>query len=531
MASVPPTPNIPPPSAAPCLPPYFDITALLHSFPKDTACGPSGLRIQHLIEAAEVPLQFPICAVLRDVVKLLISGKVPVQVARQAVLDACDLHFPELLPWSSWCYGQHPALWHPLGTITSEIGVQQGDPLGPLLFCLVLQQVVSTIAEDAVCASLLFHKWYIDDGVAGPIAAIARVLAIIQDCGPPLRFTSTSPSDQVFCAKFVAQKQSETSSIKEAFALFDDHMQQCFSECTAVDASASTLHLAAGTTEFKEGGGLRAKAPIMPLPCSILQSSGLFPLSGKYLSSSVDLYNSLVDPQDSLTPELVGNSHLSQKALSSKIEDQQFEFQVALKWWLGIPVVQGQSCPHCPSFVLDDFGHHSLSCKHGGDVVSRHNKLRDVFLDFCQRACLGPRLEMGCGAGYTSSQSRPADVLVPNWDLGKPAAFDLSITTTLHPSVLLEVSMTAGSAALVAENRKHKYNDRKCEEPGWVCIPLVVETYGCWGAAAVAALSKLAGRLSTRLNQPKSKTIFGIYSRLGLALVRANCRAILSRLT
>ncbi|KAL5497159.1 hypothetical protein EMCRGX_G013583 [Ephydatia muelleri] len=37
---------------------------------------------QHLIEAAEVPLQFPIFAVLRDVVNLLISGKVPVQVAR-----------------------------------------------------------------------------------------------------------------------------------------------------------------------------------------------------------------------------------------------------------------------------------------------------------------------------------------------------------------------------------------------------------------------------------------------------------------
>ena len=164
-------------------------------------------------------------------------------------------------------------------------------------------------------------------------------------------------------------------------------------------------------------------------------------------------------------------------------------------------------------------------------MVSRHNKLRDVFLDFCQRACLGPRLEMGCGAGYTNPQSRPADVLVPNWDLGKPAAFDLSVTSTLHPSVLLEASMTAGSAALVAENRKHKYNDRKCEELGWMCIPLVVETYGCWGAAAVAAFSKLAGRLSTRLNQPKSKTIFGIYSRLGLALVRANCRVILSRLT
>ena len=107
-------------------------------------------------------------------------------------------------------------------------------------------------------------------------------------------------------------------------------------------------------------------------------SSGLSPSSGRYISSSLHLYNSLVDPQDSITHESVSDSPLSQKVLSSKIEDQQFnhlfhnasvtdrarllsissphasawlsvtpsprlnlhlepaEFQVALKWWLGI---------------------------------------------------------------------------------------------------------------------------------------------------------------------------------------------------
>ena len=54
----------------------------------------------------------------------------------------------------------------------------------------------------------------------------------------------------------------------------------------------------------------------------------------------------------------------------------------------------------------------------GGDVVSRHNRLRDIFNDFCHSACLAPQLEMG---GWSRDRTRPADVLVSNWALGKPA--------------------------------------------------------------------------------------------------------------
>ena len=51
----------------------------------------------------------------------------------------------------------------------SETGVQQGDPLGPVFFCLVLHKLVTAIITDNECSSLLFHRWYIDDGVvAGP---------------------------------------------------------------------------------------------------------------------------------------------------------------------------------------------------------------------------------------------------------------------------------------------------------------------------------------------------------------------------
>ena len=37
--------------------PDFDILSMLRSFPKGTAAGPSGLRVQHLLDAASIPLQ------------------------------------------------------------------------------------------------------------------------------------------------------------------------------------------------------------------------------------------------------------------------------------------------------------------------------------------------------------------------------------------------------------------------------------------------------------------------------------------
>ena len=183
---------------------------------------------------------------------------------------------------------------------------------------------------------------------------------------------------------------------------------------------------------------------------------------------------------------------------------------------------QGQLCPQCMSHSLDHFGHHALSCKNGSNVVSCHNRIRDTLFEFCQRAGLGVQLEAGSSLGHEARQTRPADVLIPNWELGKPAAIDLCVTNS---DTLQVACVTPSSAAMQAEQRKHHSNDAKCGELGWVCIRLVVE----WGPEAQRSLSRLAGRLATQLGQPKSVTTNLIYDRLNLTLIKANSRAILSR--
>ena len=63
-------------------------------------------------------------------------------------------------------------------------------------------------------------------------------------------------------------------------------------------------------------------------------------------------------------------------------------------------------------------------------------------------------MEAGSKLSNDRSHTSPADILAPNWSLGKPAAFDLSVMSSLNSNVLLEAGLTAGQAARATEQRK-----------------------------------------------------------------------------
>eukprot|EP00731_Ephydatia_muelleri_P037381 Em0454g3a len=168
---------------------------------------------------------------------------------------------------------------------------------------------------------------------------------------------------------------------------------------------------------------------------------------------------------------------------------------------------------------------HAATCKRGGDVVSRHNCLRDLVLEFCCCTHQTMRVEKGSGLTPDHSRTRPADIPVLDWDRRRHAAFDVSITSPLSVSILPEASMSVGAAVLEAEVQKQRANDHKCSELGWVCVPLAVETYGDWGKEAQATFSSLASCISCHKNQVLGE----IYGRLNFTLVRAISRAILGR--
>lgn len=103
--------------------------------------------------------------------------------------------------------------------------------------------------------------------------------------------------------------------------------------------------------------------------------------------------------------------------------------------------------PRAPQSCLD----HALTCKHGHDVVIHHNRLRDVFAESCRRRA---HVEVGCGFRAEQHHTSPADDVVANWMMGKPAQCILTFAVTfpLISCNLPEVSVTAVLAALICSS-------------------------------------------------------------------------------
>ena len=169
-----------------------------------------------------------------------------------------------------------------------------------------------------------------------------------------------------------------------------------------------------------------------------------------------------------------------------------------------------------------------MTCSKGGDVVTRHHKLRYTVRSLCARAQMSAKLEQGASG---SDLQRPADVLVQAWSLGSAAAFDITVVSPFTVNNMNEAGDLGGVDGVVAraEAKKLAANGPKCRELGWRCIPLAVDTFGCWGRRASQAFEKLSGPLATQLHVSRGEALRCIYSSLGCILSRQNARAVLSR--
>jgi hypothetical protein len=104
-------------------------------------------------------------------------------------------------------------------------------------------------------------------------------------------------------------------------------------------------------------------------------------------------------------------------------------FRTAVRYRLGVIVARPDVvCSFCMQ-SFDEYGDHAACCRMNGDLIVRHNRLRNLLCRIAEEGLLSPVLEKKGILRGESSGRRPGDVTVPCWKNSKGLAIDVAVTS------------------------------------------------------------------------------------------------------
>ena len=128
-------------------------------------------------------------------------------IRRDSILEAVSKFFPSLLPFVSSAYDDSSELLMGQFKVSSEEGAQQGDPLGPLLFCLAMHELVSSLGSELVLG-------YLDDiTLGGGTDTVIRDFLQLESKAADLGLSLNRSKCELICLISAARRQFSSRDI------------------------------------------------------------------------------------------------------------------------------------------------------------------------------------------------------------------------------------------------------------------------------------------------------------------------------
>ncbi|XP_031348412.1 uncharacterized protein LOC116174613 [Photinus pyralis] len=495
-------------------------------------------------------------------------------IERDNMLEEFKSFVPELYPLMYQCYRQPTLLFYDKTTILSQRGAQQGDPCGPLGFSLTVQPLVEQMTSE-------LNVWYLDDASLADnfktvLADFINLLKLANERGLEI---NTGKCELFFCNGYVNEIvlrsfQQICPGIRLVTChdleilgspIFEEAYSNCFMkklhqlQCLTDRLSGINTHIAyflllwnfpqmlisfddllrssftnvlnmninddewrQATLPVIDGGtGLRKICDIA-LPCFLSSTYGAQTLASQILPH-MDGQFPVHLQADALTAWIQGALSgawlqcIPSANIGTMLDSQDFETCMALR--LGCKRFQKHQC-NCGK-VVEENGHHGLSCLSSKGRLSRHTELNHII----QRALASIKI---CSilepVGLSRDDGkRPDGVSLAPWRRGQRLIWDVTCVDTVTASYIHQTSITAGSASEIQAKKKHeKYSDLKSNN--FFIVALAFETFGPCSSETTSFLMCIGQNLIAESGDSRAKSF--LFQRISLAIQRGNAASI-----
>lgn len=138
-------------------------------------------------------------------------------IERDTLLHQIQKKSPQLYPYLWQCYSTPSILFFGNEHISSEVGLQQGDPAGPLGFSLSIHPIVQDLTSE-------LNVWYLDDGTIGgdPNVVLHDFSTIIKKCRDVGLNVNFSKCELYFCGAQNNYIATEFHKISSSIKIVND---------------------------------------------------------------------------------------------------------------------------------------------------------------------------------------------------------------------------------------------------------------------------------------------------------------------